>query len=331
MTTKFSLLYALFLFALLVLPVSAVTVDPFYAMNGVHKTNLANSVLASPKVAGMMLRDGWNWLEPTKGVRSYVYIDSQLARAATYGKHVSLGLYSGDGSKPAWGNDINSFTATVAALGARYGNDPRIDSVHMSAPLVTNFSMEMYLPPSWHGTTPEQIVIWEKAIDAFNKGFPNKPLILDIAMTPGTKTIAEYARTTLGTRFRAQVDNLKATTNLNASHILELKTLHGEGVPIGFEFVTSSIDQARFGGTWAQAYGIGESLGGSYYQFYQQDLQYVPNPTLVTAKSSGGFLAAPRAGRLFIGGVVPEPASMMLATIAAMALYSTRRSRCCGV
>lgn len=308
------------LLALNAIAAHAATIQPtgYYVMQGVHKTNVSDSVIASKSLTGFHLRDSWDLVEPKRGTFNFTFYDQQLARAARLNKHVTFGLYAGVASDPSWSHTLADFTAAVAALGARYNANPLIDAVHLSAPQVSDDSMEMYVPSSWHGTNAQAITIWEQSIDAYNRAFPNKTLVLDLAMAPDskgaiTKAVDEYARATLGDRFNAIVCNLKATTSLTAPHIVELKRLHSEGVRIGFEMVGPSSDQSRFGGSFAQAIGIGNSLGGQWYQIYQADVPNIPRITL-------------------FAGAIPEPSSagliaIALFLVAAFARYRTPAGR----
>lgn len=263
-----------------------------YVMQAVHNQNVKDGVIAATTLTGFHLRDSWSLFEPQKGVFNYAWYDQQLARAARLNKHVTFGLYAGAQSDPSWGNSPDEFVKAVAALGTRYGNNPLIDAVHMAAPQVTDHSMEMYVPSSWHGSDQQAITIWKQSIDTYNKAFPTKPLVLDLAMAPDsrgaiTKVVDEYARATLAERLNVIVCNLKASTSLTAPHFQELMRLRGEGVRVGFEMVSPSTDTSRFGGPFSQAMAIGNSHGGSWYQIYQAD---VPNLRLVSA---GGIPEAP--------------------------------------
>jgi hypothetical protein len=296
----------------------------FYVMQASGHENVKDSVILSSKLRGFHVRQGWDVLEAQKGVYNWGFYDTEMARAARLKKYTTLAIYSGTENDPTWGNSLDVFTKTVAAFGARYGNNPWVDAVHMSAPQVTTGSAEMYLPGTWSGTDQQAINIWKTSIDAWNRAFPNKVLILDLAMAPNskgaiTKAVDEYARSTLGERFNAEVDNLKASTSKTAPHIVELNRLHSEGVRIGFEFVSSSLDRSRFGGTFLQGLNIGQSMGGSYYQVYQQDVPNIPSGFTTTSSPYVG-------GRLFVNSI-PEPSTAALLMMAGCILGSSRRGR----
>src|SRR5437868_15198363 len=81
-------------------PVAAAVKQPhgFYLMQSLHVQSVTASVLATPQIAGIHLRDSWNLLEPSPGTFSFNWLDGQLARAKAAGKQVTLGIYTGDHS-----------------------------------------------------------------------------------------------------------------------------------------------------------------------------------------------------------------------------------------
>lgn len=265
----------------------------YYVMQPVHTNNpeLKDSVIASPALAGFHGRDKWSLLEPAKGKYSFAWFDGQVARASRLNKKVTLGIYAGVATDPTWGNDIGSFTNLVAAFGARFSGSPSISAVHISAPQVTNESMEMYLPSSWKAGDAAAISIWKQSIDAFAKAFPGTPLVLDIAMAGKNGAIAkavdDYAWATLGaSRISYIVCSLKASTNLQADHIKELMRMGGLGAHIGAEMVGPSVDRARFGGTFAQALAKGDQIGVEWLQIYQQDIKNIPATAALMSAAS---------------------------------------------
>lgn len=73
----------------------------------------ADSVLQSPDVDGISLRQDWSDLEPSEGVFDWGFLDSEVARAAAAGKQVLLRVNTQSG-KPAW------VTAAVTAAGGTF-------------------------------------------------------------------------------------------------------------------------------------------------------------------------------------------------------------------
>ena len=271
----------------------------YFVMQPLHgnRSPLSNSVVGSPKLVGVHLRDKWSLVEPSQGNNSFTWFDEQIARAKQLGKQVTLGIYAGTNS-PSWlaapqvsgvplpwsSTVVSAFNAMIGRLGAHFQNEPVIAAVHMSSP-ATNHSMEMYYPDglrSVAGYSDAKVIgVWESAIDAYSLAFPNNALVLDEAMVPDsrgyvTKTVANYARQVLGERLNVITCNLKASTNIQAPHMRELAALHAAGVRIGFEMVGPSIDRNRFGGSFAEALVIGRNAGAAWYQIYQQDIPNLP-------------------------------------------------------
>lgn len=266
-----------------------------YVMQGVHKRNVKDAIILAPSLTGAHVRDSWEQIEPKPGVYDWQYLDTQFSRVASLHKHVTLGVYSGVRNDPSFASQLE-FNNTVAALGARYSSSPILDAIHMAAPFVTDNSMEMYLPSGINLSTTQIYSTWTSSIDSYNKAFPNNTLVLDLAILPGglTQKVDEYARSVLGARFEAIVCNLKASTNPQAKHILELERLRAEGVRIGFEMVGPSSDSSRFGGPFAAAVRLGNLLGGSWYQIYQADVRYASS----IPEASGWVLLALMCGTI---------------------------------
>lgn len=269
----------------------------FYVMQAVHQANVANSVLATPRLAGIHLRDTWSLLEPTPTIDSFTWLDDQVARAKSLNKKVTLGIYAGTKS-PSWLNAplisgaplpwdatvVTAYSAMVAELGAHFRNEAAIDAVHISSP-ATNNSMEMYLPDgttTTAGYSDQKIIdVWKSAINSYASAFPNKALVLDVAMVPDAKgaatdAVTAYALQTLGDRINFIHCSLKASTNPFAPHHQTLVDLHEAGGRIGFEMACPSTDTTRFGGTFADALAIGQGAGASWYQIYQADVPLIP-------------------------------------------------------
>jgi hypothetical protein len=300
----------------------------YFVMQGVHSQTVKDSMLATPSLAGIHIRDEWALVQPTSSGYSFAWMDAQVSRAAKLGKQVTLGIYAGQnsptwlgaplvgGAPLPWDPKVDAaFVGMVSQLGQRYAANPAIAAVHMSSP-ATAYSMEMYLPTGLTktpGYSDQRIIdVWKQSIDAYNAAFPTNALVLDLAMVPDargaiTKAVDEYARQTLGARFNAIICNLKATTPTTAPHFQELKRLHSEGVRIGFEMVAPSTD-SRFGGTFAQAIAIGDAAGSSWYQIYQLDVPKISSRLFATQ--------------------VPEPSTVTLLASAAALLIFPRKRRC---
>ncbi len=269
----------------------------FFVMQAVHNENVSDSVLASPKLQGIHIRDDWQRVEPASNVMSFSWIDGQIARAKSLGKQVTLGVYTGNNS-PSWlgvplvdgvpipwdPTVIAAHNELVAELGNRYRNETAIAAVHISAP-ATDASLEMHYPTGLTGIAgySDALVIdsWKSAIDAYAAAFPNNALVLNVAMAPDingavTFPVIDYARQVLGPRANFIHNSLKASTNPTAAHHSTIVDLGMDGERIGFEMVSPSIDEVRFGGPLVDALALGEQAGAGWYQIYQADVPLIP-------------------------------------------------------
>lgn len=270
----------------------------FYVMQAVHQQNVRDDVLATPPISGIHLRDTWALLEPDSTTNSFSWLDDQVSRAKRLGKSVTLGVYTGirsptwlglpliDGTPIPWDPVVNlAHQAMVADLGAHFGGDPAISAVHISSP-ATSESLEMFLPAgliSVAGYSDQKIIdVWKSSIDAYAAAFPNKALVLDVAMAPDaggaiTDAVIDYAQAKVGDRINFIHCSLKATTSAVAPHHTRVVNAHREGSRIGFEMVSPSSDVSRFGGEFADALAIGQAAGAAWYQIYQSDIPEIPD------------------------------------------------------
>jgi Beta-galactosidase len=338
----------------LALPAAAQVRQPhgFYIMQSLHAKSVSDSILASPQLSGIHLRDAWDLLEPAPGVFSFSWLDGQLARAKAADKQVTLGIYTGKHS-PSWlGVPLVSGVPTpwdprvtaandamIAALGQKYANDPSVVAVHMSAP-ATDASMEMHYPsgltkaPGYSDAAVIQS--WESSIDAYSQAFPNTALVLDLAMVPDvrgavTNAVVDYAESTLGERVNFIHNSLHATTSLSYGPQALVTELGQQGYNVGFEMLSPSTS-SRFGGTFGQALAIGQAAGADWYQIYQPDQKNIP--------ANYVFPPAPLGVSVDVGGVVglslstsiaiPEPSSVLMLLIAVPTLLIGRRWRSAG-
>ena len=273
------------LLLLLLLTASTAMSQQFFVMQPLHgnRNELQDAVIA--KVDGFHVREKWALVEPSRGLFDFRWLDAQMDRAHRLGKQVTLGIYCGTNS-PKWlgvrwtggiplpwdVRTVSECNQMIAALGQKYDGESAVSYVHLSGPS-TYESMEMHLPRQVEGDH-RVVDVWRQTIDAYDRAFPSKPLVLDVAMIPNaggafTREVDEYARAVLGSRFVAIHCSLKPGTNPNAPHHREVLRLAGEGVPIGFEMV------GPIGAGFPQAVALGRSAGATWFQIYQGDIGYI--------------------------------------------------------
>jgi hypothetical protein len=172
--------------------------------------------LSNPDVDGISIRGGWIDIEPTEGVFSWTYLDTEVARAVGAGKQVMLRI-STQAGKPPWvtqaitdaGGLFFSFDdngvpttipvfwdptflakkkALIAAVGAHFTHNP---AVKIMAASFANATSEDWNVPH----TPDEVTKWlalgytsEKMIDAGKQiidatmvAFPNQYVTLAVA------------------------------------------------------------------------------------------------------------------------------------------------------
>ncbi|MGI8890911.1 MAG: beta-galactosidase [Chthoniobacterales bacterium] len=169
----------------------------------------------NPAVDGISLRQDWADLEPSEGVFSWTFLDSEVARAAAAGKQVLLRINT-QAHKPAWVNDAvveaggSFFTfsdsgiettipvfwdptflakkkAMIAAVGAHFTKNPAITIVWAS---FANANSEDWAVPhttaditQWSAlgyTTEKMLDAGMQIIDATMAAFPNQFVTLAV-------------------------------------------------------------------------------------------------------------------------------------------------------
>jgi hypothetical protein len=159
------------------------------------------STLTNANVDGISLRQTWADLEPSEGIYSWSYFDTQIARARAAGKQVSIRVGTGADSIPLWvmnavraaGGNTFTFTdsagqhtipvfwdpallakkkAMIAALGARYTNNPTVKVFSTSC---ANASSDDWAVPHNNIVDPgyaiSEILRW------FNDGYTSQKMI----------------------------------------------------------------------------------------------------------------------------------------------------------
>jgi hypothetical protein len=181
---------------------------------------------------------------------------------------------------------IAAHNELVHELGKKYSDETAIAAVHISSP-ATDASLEMHFPAGLTNVAgySDAVVIdvWKSAIDAYAEEFPRNALVLNIAMVPTvdgavTHAVIDYARNALGPRANFIHNSLKASTQVDAAHHETIVNLGQDGARIGFEMVSPSIDEERFGGPFSAALALGEQAGSAWYQVYQADIPLLPGP-----------------------------------------------------
>lgn len=176
----------------------------------------ANSaVLANPDVTGISVRYAWKDLEPAEKAFNWVFLDSEVARAAAAGKQVCLRIGT-QSEKPAWvtaaiqqaGGKFFTFLnggitttipvfwdptylakkkAMIAALGAHFTNNPAVTLVIAS---FANASSEDWSVPhtgpdiaNWFAvgySTANMLAAGQQILDTTLAAFPNQAVAIAV-------------------------------------------------------------------------------------------------------------------------------------------------------
>jgi hypothetical protein len=170
-------------------------------------------VLSNPHVDGISLRQTWANIEPTEGVFDFSYLDSTIATCASYGKQVLLRVSTMNG-RPAWvdtavRNNRGKFfrfmdgevptripvfwdptflakkKALIAALGARFTNNPTVTIVVVSFANATSEDWNVPHTPDlvqqWlrlRYTSAKMVNAGTQLIGATMDAFPNQNVTL---------------------------------------------------------------------------------------------------------------------------------------------------------
>lgn len=269
--------------------------------------SVAPAIAAKPFVKGILVRVGWELLEPTDNNYNWSLLDTQINRAQQYSKKVSLGIGCGI-QIPQWVFDngaqrlISSspFNDTIAVpwdtvyltkwkefittLGSRYKNDTTIQLVYITHSTANGF--EMQLP---RVTTPTLAAVgytdtkmadsWNEVVATFNTAFPNHYLTNDFHPVNNSDAVADtvynYAVKTIGQRYgpAAWWWTQKNTTVYPAQYnIMKTATPNNK---FGFvQFANSGTsDSAKFGaGGMPAALQLAINDGICYWEIWNEDI-----------------------------------------------------------
>ncbi len=267
-------------------------------------------IASQPFVKGILVRVTWDLLEPNDDQFNWVQLDTQILRANSYGKKVTLAVVNGPNA-PRWlyssgvpfasigapNNDtipypwdstyLAEWDEMITALGNRYGSDTTITLVHITHATANGF--EFFLNPinqfDWTtvGYTDSLIVdSWKKVINTFNSAFPNHYLDNDyhpIFLSSSTSSapadsVYAYAKQAIGSRYGAfsswWTQNNVATYPDQYDDLLESASTTFATVQVARNGTT---DSALLGpGGLAGAIALAINDGICYWEVWNQDI-----------------------------------------------------------
>lgn len=274
---------------------------------GVGSGSVNPQIAAMPFVNGILVRVGWQLVEPTDDNYNWNLIDGQIAAANTYGKKIALGIGCGIATPPwvftagaqrlvtsvpftdtipvPWDTVfINRWTSFITALGNRYQNDTTIQLVYITASTGNGFEMQLpfVTTPTLAaaGYTDAKVIgEWKAIIDAFGNAFPNHYLSNDFHPVNGSNAVADsvyaYATATLGNRYGANAwwfTQHNTTVYPSQYAILQQSAANNRftGVQMAYN---GTADSASFGaGGMPGALQLAVSNNICYWEVWNQDI-----------------------------------------------------------
>ncbi|HEY8908442.1 MAG TPA: beta-galactosidase [Rhodoferax sp.] len=266
----------------------------FFAMTGLTTTALAKADLLSlPYVSGMTSYIAWKDLEPTKGHYVFDRIDNDIALAKSYGKKLTLGVFTGKDSIPDWvaaegvrmwvtgqGNTliyptdqtfVSLWSARVQALGARYADNDTVVQVTICGPTGTLCGPRYpELPP---GVVYADLVsTWNQVIAAYLQAFPNTYKNFEVQLSTNgynaNLPVDLFAGIALDVKIGPFADFLSDTgpTDTSITGAAYITAAKGRNW-CGFQMVSPLGDKI------GDAILRGRGFGCNYFEIYTGDLQ----------------------------------------------------------
>lgn len=262
---------------LLLLPSFAKAAEPVRYVNGYgvlqpgdRQYQLTDATLRNPRVAFIVLRDRWKYLEPTDNHFDASYLLAQRKRAVAAGKSYVLAVMTGGGSTPAWikgdrfrikGESVlapwapdlapqylalQTWLANLeVAPGVKVKDDPALAEVWVSGPTIPSQEMNLNGLESARGySSAKMLVAWKQSIDTIAQLYPGVSCVLSISGQPPVQKyqpdVIAYAKQKLGKRAVFQFNSLGPQTQHNYTSLVQLRTLHGQGYRVGAEMVQAN-------------------------------------------------------------------------------------------
>jgi hypothetical protein len=302
------------------------------------------SVLNNPNVDGLSIREDWKDLEPSEGSYNWTFLDSEVARATAAGKSVLLRI-STQANKPAWVTaavtaaggsfytfDDNGVTTTIpvfwdptflakkkamiAALGARFGNNPTVKIVAVSFANATSEDWNVPHNPTeiqkWLavGYTPDKLLSAGKDIitTAIN-AFPSQYLTLatgsDGDLDPDRDYVARnvvlWARATWPNRLIVQKNNLASYSPIAPGTNTIFDLLWDSRPDVAGQMLWNCSGDSSYrmnagvtadpAGILHKAVNIGYGYGMNYIEIYQTDITNLPSEISYAHQVLLGLLA----------------------------------------
>jgi hypothetical protein len=265
-----------------------------YALTTRNQTTAEKQALvALPFVDGMTSFVGWNDIEPVKGQFDFSRIDSDIAIAAAAGKKISIGVFTGRGTIPAWvaGEGVQTWVTSqgdtliyptdptfvtlwserVALLGQRYDLDPTVVQIGVCGAAGTLCGPRYpELPAAF--TLEQLVAAWTPIVAAYVRAFPNTYKHIEVQAT------ANGLGASLPVALFGTVANDVAIGPF-AEFLSDTQPSPGSSVGSAFAQIRQSRDWCAFqmvgplGDRIDDAIVLGRSYGCNYFEVYKADLE----------------------------------------------------------
>lgn len=177
----------------------------FFAMTGFNTPAADKTeMLKLPYVSGMTSYVSWREIEAVKGQYNFSKIDADIALAQSYGKKLTIGVFTGKDALPDWiaaegvktwvtsqGNTlvyptdktfVSLWAARVRELGARYGANPIVVHITICGAAGTLCGPRYpELPPGV--AYADLLGVWAEVIAAYQSAFPNTYKNLEVQLS----------------------------------------------------------------------------------------------------------------------------------------------------
>lgn len=276
-------------------PPGSVVVQPqgIFALTSRNQTDSVKAALvALPYVDGMTSFVGWSDIEPVKGQFDFSRLDADIAIARAAGKKISIGVFTGKNTIPAWvaGDGVQTWvtsqgdtlihptdpkftalwTERIALLGQRYDLDPTVVQVDICGAAGTLCGPRYPELPA--GTTLEQLVAaWDPVIAAYVQAFPNTYKHIEVHSTVGYGAdlpVALFAKVpaipTIGPFLEFLSDTNPPTTSPNGIAFAQIMSSRSWCAMQTVSPLADKIDDAIL---------FGKSYGCNYFEVYRSDLE----------------------------------------------------------
>ncbi len=306
-----------------------------FTLSGADKA-AQQTAIDNPNVVGISIRAGWAGIEPSQGVYNWSYLDSEIGRATAAGKVVMLRISTQSG-KPQWVTDavaaagglffhytkdgesgtfpvywdpifMQRKLAMVAAVGARYGNNPTVKIV--SASFANGTSEDWSVPHEtddinqWLSlgyTTDKLVNAGEQMVGAVMQAFPNAYVTVAINgnghtgkgpnLDPDSNyvadTVRQWANANYPGRYIVQKNSLSGDNPLAPSTGSSWEVLYNNRPNCGAQMLYWCANEPTYrmnggitgneGTILHNAIDAGLTYGMQYMEIYQTDVINLPS------------------------------------------------------